>query len=106
MSLEEIVTDPELERPGYHLLPGAELDSRNDAEAIFEKGRRLRLGLDGKPKQDEVGLDFYVQSARMGHAVAKACCYYFGRETAGPNFQQAAKYFLESAKRGHPVGRL
>ncbi len=79
-----------------------ELDSLHDAEAIYERGRRSRFGI-GKVPDDTTAWSLYIQAAQLGHPVALALCFDFGRGTT-KNLQRAVQLYRESAARGHPAG--
>ncbi len=104
MSLDDVVVDPLLERIHYYQLSKSELEKLEDAEALFERGRRLRLGID--EKTDEVaGWILVIDAARLGHPVALAFCFLFGRGTT-KNLERAVQLCRTSAVRGHVVGLL
>jgi TPR repeat protein len=50
------------------------LEQREDADALYELGRRLRLG-EGANQDEERGWDLTKRSAEMGHPVALAICF-------------------------------
>jgi TPR repeat protein len=104
MSLEHIVPVAELERQGYHLLPQRQLETLADAEALYERARRLRNG-EGIREDSKSAWAFTYKSAQLGHPLALADCYRFGHETA-KNPDKAAHYYRASAERGHPAGML
>ncbi len=78
-------------------------NSRDDAEALFESGRRLRNGV-GLAKDEEAGWKLIIEAAKLGHAVALGFCFFFGRGTA-ENLTRAVELYRTSAERGHPAGR-
>ncbi len=104
MSLEHIVADASLERSHYHQLSTRELDQLHDAEALFERGYRLRKGI-GVKRDGAKGWTLALASAQLGHPVALAFCFLFGQGT-DKNLQRAAELLLASAQRNHPLGSL
>jgi TPR repeat protein len=102
MSLERIVPDALLERGHYHQLALRELDKLNDAEALFERGKRLRLGI-GIIQNEEAGWKLIIEAAKLGHPLALALCFYVGQGTA-KNLNRAVELYRASAEREHPAG--
>jgi TPR repeat protein len=104
MSLERVVPNASLERVHYHQLATRELNKLNDAEARYERGRRLRdeIGVD---MNEEAGWKLIIKAAKRGHPVALAECFSIGRGTA-KNLKRAAGLYRSSADRGHPAGLL
>jgi hypothetical protein len=102
MSLEHITADASLERKHYHELSARELEQRRDAEALFERGRRLGFGV-GTAKKDEEGWALIVEAARLGHPVALAFCFHFGQATQQSS-QRSCELLKTSSARGHPAG--
>jgi hypothetical protein len=107
MSLESVAPNPSLERNHYHLLTPQQLDAiddPSDVEAIFERGRRLRLG-DRSPIDDEEGWMSYIDAAQRGHCPALGLCFLFGRGTP-KDYKRAFEFSLQASQRGHPVGGI
>jgi TPR repeat protein len=104
MSLDRIVPNASLERGHYHQLASRELDELDDAEALYERGRRLRLGI-GVAKNEEAGWQLTIEAAKLGHPVALGSCFGFGRGTA-KNPNRATELYRASAERGHAAGSL
>ncbi len=104
MSLEHIVPNASLERGHYHQLATRELDKLDDAEALYERGWRLRSGI-GVTMNEEAGWKLIIEAAKLGHAVALATCFRFGRG-AEKNLNRAVELFRASAERGHAGGSL
>ncbi len=104
MSFDHIVVDASLERGHYHQLTTSELDKLDNAEALYERGRRLRNGISVK-MDEEAGWKLFVEAAKLGHAVALALCFHNGRGTA-KNLNRGFELFHASAERGHPGGSL
>ncbi len=102
MSLEQIEADSSLERGHYHKFTIQDLEKLKDAEALFERGRRMRLGI-GVKTNETVGWMFISEAARQGHPVALAFCSFFGKGTE-KNLQRAVQILRASAERGHPTG--
>ncbi len=102
MSLENIQANPELERLGYHLLPQRQLNLLTDAEALYEKGKRLRNAVGG-PEDDVRGWELTIEAAHKGHPVAQADCWRFGRGTKADH-ARAVQMYRESTERGHVIG--
>ncbi len=103
LPLEEVIPIPSLEKPKYHLLPRHQLDRLEDAEALYERGRRLRLGI-GMKKDESEAWPLILTSAQMGHPVAQATCFDFGKGVK-KNLPQAVQMYRECSDRGHPVGK-
>lgn len=104
MSLENIVANASLERKHYHQLATSELDKLDDAEALYERGRRLLDGV-GVLEDSEAGWDLIIESAKLGHPVALGLCFHEGRGTK-QNQNRAIELYRASAERGHPAGSL
>ncbi len=104
MSLENIVADASLERGHYHQLATRELGKLDNAEALFERGRRLRNGI-GVATNEEAGWQLAIEAATLGHPVALAFCFHYGRGT-DKNPNRAAELYRASAERGHAGGSL
>jgi TPR repeat protein len=104
MSLGNIVADPSFERGHYHQLATSELDKLDDAEALFERGRRLRYGI-GVAEDKGVGLKLIIESAKLGHPVALAYCFATGQGTK-QNVYRAFELYRASAERGHASGSI
>ena len=104
MSLDHTISNASLERVRYHQLASRELDKLNDAEALYERGRRLRNGI-GVAKNEEAGWQLAIEAAKLGHPVALAFCFHYGRGTA-KNPNRAAELYRASAERGHAGGSL
>jgi TPR repeat protein len=102
MSLADVTPDPTLEHREYIALHFRELERRNDAESLFERGIRLRNGI-GLPANEKLGWDFTIRAARLGHPVALANCLHLGRGTEKNEILAVALYH-ESAGRNHPGG--
>jgi hypothetical protein len=102
MSLEHVIIDAALERGHYHTLASSEIRKLDDAEALFERGRRLRIGI-GVAMDAEAGWTLNIESAKLGHAVALAFCFKEGRGTS-KDHNCAFQLFRASAERGHPDG--
>jgi hypothetical protein len=77
MSLDHTVPNASLERGHYHQLASRELDKLNDAEALYERGRRLRLGI-GVATNEEAGWQLAIEAAKLGHPVTLAFCFHSG----------------------------
>jgi TPR repeat protein len=104
MSLERVIPNASLERTYYHQIATSELDKLDDAEALFERGRRLRLGI-ALAKDEEAGWNLIIESAKLGHPVALGLCFHEGRGTK-QNQNRAIELYRASAERGHPAGSL
>jgi TPR repeat protein len=104
MSLEHIVPNASLERGHYHQLATSELDKLNDAEALFERGWRLRGGI-GVANDAKGGWSLTIEAAKLGHPVALGVCSDFGRGTA-KNHNRAVELYRASSARGHVIGSL
>jgi TPR repeat protein len=102
MSLASVIPDPSLERKDYHLLSQEELDTLEDAEALFERGRRLKNGICVNV-DEKLSWEYIIASARQGHPVALAYCYDFGREL-NKDLQRSVQIIRGSAERNHPAG--
>jgi hypothetical protein len=101
MSLVHIIPNvgnASLERGYYHKLSFQDLDKLDDAEALFERGRRLRTGTCNK-KDEKKGWELMSQAAELGHPVAQAAI--FERQRM---LDQAVELYLASAERGHASG--
>jgi TPR repeat protein len=104
MSLVSVVPDHSLERAAYHLLEASQLEVMVDAEALFEKGRRLRQGV-GVAINEAAGWALTISAAKLGHPIALAYCLDSGYGVAQDQ-ERAAKIYGKSAELGHPVGEL
>jgi TPR repeat protein len=102
MSLENIVPDGSVERGHYHLLTHEELNKLDDAEALFVRGDRFQAGV-GIAIDEEAGWRLIIESAKLGHPVALACCFQYAKGTL-KNLQRAAELYRQAADRGHPAG--
>jgi hypothetical protein len=102
ISLAEVESNPALEGPHYHLLPQAQLDLLSDAEALYERGRRLRNGV-CVCRNDELGWQETIRAAEQGHPVALATCYFMGKIETIRCAEKGAQMWRDSAMRGHPV---
>jgi TPR repeat protein len=102
MSLREVTAKPEVERPGYHQLANQFIDSADDPEALFERGMRLRFGI-SVSVNEEAGWEIIIKAAHLGHPVALAFCFKYGKGTE-KDFLLALELFRQSAERGHPAG--
>ncbi len=100
IALVDIVPDPLLEQPDCYELTDAELKKSEYAEALYERGRRLRYELRGESKEGDALME---QAARKGHPVALASCFRTGL-AAQLDANRAAALYRESAERGHPLG--
>jgi TPR repeat protein len=102
MSIGEIIPNPSLEQPHYHTLAQEILEKLDDAEALYERGRRLFLGI-GIMRDRNTAWELIHRSALQGHPVAIASCYNCGQFT-NRDTARACNLFQESALRGHPSG--
>jgi hypothetical protein len=102
ISLKDIVPNPSVERHHYHLLSQEQLDKLSDAEALFERGERLRLGRNMLIDQTS-GWDHIIHSARLGHPVAQALCCFQGKDIDFDD-KRAGELLHQAAARGHPAG--
>jgi TPR repeat protein len=100
--LEDVVPLPSVERPRHHLVPQAQLELLDDPDSLCERSRRLRLGI-YVCADEESGWNLNIQAARLGHPVALALCFLFGRG-AKVNIAKAVELLRGSAERGHPAG--
>ena len=64
MSLEHIISNASLERGHYHQLATRELEKLDDAEALYERGRRLRNGIDVL-MDEEAGWKLFANELRQ-----------------------------------------
>jgi TPR repeat protein len=103
VELEHVMPDATLERPHYHLLELDKLNALDDAEAIYEQGRRHRLGI-GARVDEELAWTRIIRAARLGHPVALADCLRFGRGVK-KNAKRCAEIYASSAARLNPVGK-
>jgi hypothetical protein len=101
MSLEEITPNASVERHGYHELSEEQLRLKDDPEALFERGTRLRHGI-GVRANDNTGWELIISSAKLGHPVALALCFKFGKLSG--DVEKAAELLRDSASRGHVAG--
>ncbi len=104
MSLDNIIPNAALERPYYHLLSQAQLEQLDDAEALYECGRRLVAGL-GLHVNEDAGWDLVVRAAQQGHPLAQGSCFQYGRACT-PQTDRALALYRKSAERGHPCSKL
>jgi TPR repeat protein len=102
MSLEQIVPNVSLERGHYHQLSPRELYQLEDAEALFERGRRNFFGV-FVAKDKDAGWKLNIEAAKLGHPVALAACFRKGQGTA-KNPNRAIEIYRASAERGHASG--
>jgi TPR repeat protein len=102
MSLAKIEADPSLEQPRHHLLPQHVLEKLEDAEALYELGRRRRNGANVKI-DEELGWELTIQAAKLGHPVALATCLDQGKGTEKDS-ARALELYKQSAARSHPAG--
>ncbi len=103
LSLENVAPDISLERQHYHLLPQEELERLDDPEALFERGRRLRLGI-RVPVNEDLSWKFIERAALRGHSLALSLCFQAGRGLS-KDLQRGVELYKDAAKRGHPVGK-
>jgi TPR repeat protein len=104
MSLEDVIPDSSLELRHYYAVPWLLLEKLEDAESIFERGRRLRYGF-GVDKDKEAGWAYVIRAAQLRHPVALGLCNDYGRGIT-KNHQRAVELYRDSAHRGHPAGEL
>jgi hypothetical protein len=78
VSLENIIARAELERHGYHELSEEQLRLKDDPEALLDRGHRMWEGI-GVHMNVVSGQDLIISSAKLGHPVALALCFLFGR---------------------------
>jgi TPR repeat protein len=104
MSFADIAPDISLERYNYHLLPQEQLDRLEDAEALYERGRRFRYGA-GIPVNEELGWELTLKAAMLGHPLARAYCYDYGIGVE-KDLPRAVSLYRACAERGHPAGTL
>ena len=102
MSLENIIARAEVERHGYHELSEEQLRRKDDPEALLHRGIRLWLGL-GVRKDEDSGWELIISSAKLGHPVALALCFLYGKGTE-MNMEHGIELLGDSASRGHAVG--
>ncbi len=100
--LHDVEVDPSLEQRHYHLLSQERLEQLEDAEALFERGFRMRVGIQ-REVDEKQGWKLILCAARLGHAVALAYCMDFEKGTL-QDLPRAIELTIESANRGHPVG--
>ncbi len=103
--MNDVVPKPELERAHYHKLSQSDLEKlgNEDAEAIHEQGRRLRIGIRVKCDTDKAW-SLYIQAAHLGHPVALAYCLDFAKGTHR-DIDRAIELYRGSTARGHPSGK-
>jgi TPR repeat protein len=102
MSLEDIIPNASLERHGYHELSEEQLRLKGDPEALLHLGIRLWHGI-GVRRNGDGGWEAIVSSAKLGHPVALALCFFYAKGTE-TNGQRAMELLRDSASRGHAAG--
>jgi TPR repeat protein len=103
--IEMVVPEESLEHNEYHSFSNDQIElafASYEPESFLVLGERMRLGT-GLMKNDEQCWRYVILAARFGHPVALAQCFHFGKGVER-NLTRAVDLFLESAKRGHPVG--
>jgi hypothetical protein len=98
----DVIVDPSLEHPDYHLLSQEKLEELDDVEALFERGRRQVVGI-GVSIDESLGWLQVVHAAQLGHGVALAACYCNGKGIE-ENLPRAIELFTQTSERGHPAG--
>jgi TPR repeat protein len=101
-SLENFTADASLERNEYHTLDLHELTKLDDAEALYQRGDRLRQGIKAF-KNETSGWRLIIEAAGRGHAVALGLCFVHGRGVE-QNEARAIELLRASADRGHASG--
>ena len=104
MSIDSLQADPRLERPNYHLLHFEQLSRIDDAESLFERGRRLRNGT-GVMKDQNEAWNMIIASAKQGHPLGLLYCLDF-EKGAKMNKEKSREILRASSARGHPVGTV
>jgi hypothetical protein len=102
MQLDCTQGDASLENYSYHALSSQALNSIDDAEARFERGRRLLYGL-RCPKDETTGWHLISRAAAIGHPVALAACLLYGKFVTKDE-KRGIELYRSSAERGHPAG--
>jgi TPR repeat protein len=93
--------DTRVLKTAYYLLGWRALEAINDAEAMFERGYRLRKGIG-------VGIDsaeswrYFEAAAELGHPTSIAFCFTFGCGVDKDD-ERAAALFRQAAELGHPA---
>ncbi len=82
----------------------SQLEHIDDAESLLVRGTRLNAGL-GLRKKGGNGWKLILEAASLGHPVALARCFEFGKNVSNADMRQAMTLYEASAKRGHPIGR-
>ncbi len=76
------------------------LARENDAEALSELGYRLRFSTNNS--ESERGWNLTLQSALLGHPLALARCFFYGR-CAPLDYLRAYELFCEGANRSNTI---
>jgi TPR repeat protein len=104
MSLKETIENADLLKIDYVNLDEKQLEACNDAEALYQRGRKLRYAI-GVRRDEERGWNLNFQAARQGHPTALATCFDFGRGVK-KSPERAAELYLLGAMRGHSASRI